>query len=199
MTGFTTPGYTLNEYKLVMPFPEALENKIRKLRAEFGESYRFDADKSRPHLALVRFTQMSMMEERIVQKLRALTLGELPFKMEMKDFGSFPSHTIYMRISSREPVRKLMRSLREIQKLLRTDNDHKAYFISEPVVPLAGKLKPWQYEKGWLEYSQRQFTGRFIADGLLLLKRTGAHGPWQILTRLSFDGLPVNARQQALF
>jgi hypothetical protein len=117
----------------------------------------------------------------------------------MKDFGSFPSHTIYVNVTTKEPIKKMMRSIREIQKVLRTDADHKAHFISDPVISIARKLQPWQYEKGWLEYSHRQFTGRCIADALLLLKRTDLQAPWQIVTRLEFEGLPVSTRQQELF
>jgi hypothetical protein len=67
------------------------------------------------------------------------------------------------------------------------------------VISIARKLKPWQYEKGWLEYSHRQFTGRCIADALLLLKRPEGTIPWQIVQRLELQNLPVNSKQQELF
>jgi 2'-5' RNA ligase len=194
-----TPGYQLNEYKLVVPLSESLEHKIHALRKEFGDKYAYKADPGRPHLTLVMFSQLSMMEERIIQKLGTIAMGETPFRMEMKDFGSFPAHTIYINITTKEPVKKLMRSVKEIQRLLRTDIDHKAHFLSDPVISIARRLKPWQYEKGWLEFSHRQFTGRCIADALLLLKRAEGTIPWQIAARLELQNLPVNSRQQELF
>jgi hypothetical protein len=54
------------------------------------------------------------------------------------------------------------------------------------------KLKPWQYEKGWLEYSQKHFTGKFIADAMLLLKRLPNEKPWKIAGRFEFQNLPVS-------
>jgi 2'-5' RNA ligase len=194
-----TPGYTLNEYKLVIPLPEALEHKILAIRKDFGEQYQYRPDLHRPHLTLVMFSQLSMMEERIVQKLRYLSMGEAPFLMEMRDYGSFPAHTIFINVTTKDAVKKLMRSVKEIQRLLRTDVDHKAHFLQDPIISIARKLKPWQYEKGWLEYSHRRFTGRCVADSMLLLKRPEGTLPWQIVQRFEFQNLPVQSKQQALF
>jgi 2'-5' RNA ligase len=194
-----TPGYTLNEYKLVIPLPESLEHKILGIRKDFGEQYQYKPDLHRPHLTLVMFSQLSMMEERIVQKLRYLSMGEAPFLMEMRDYGSFPAHTVFINVTTKDSVKKLMRSVKEIQRLLRTDVDHKAHFLQDPVISIARKLKPWQYEKGWLEYSHRRFTGRCVADSMLLLKRPEGTLPWQIVQRFEFQNLPVHSKQQALF
>lgn len=194
-----TPGYTLNEYKLVIPLPEALEQKILGIRKDFGEQYQYRPDLHRPHLTLVMFSQLSMMEERIVQKLRSISMGEAPFLMEMRDYGSFPAHTIFINVSTKEPVKKLMRSVKEVQRLLRTDMDHKAHFLQDPIISVARKLKPWQYEKGWLEFSHRRFTGRCVADSMLLLKRTEGTLPWQICARFEFENMPVHSKQQMLF
>jgi hypothetical protein len=64
-----------------------------------------------------------------------------------------------------------VRQLKEAQRLLKLNNENKPHFIDDPHLIICRKLKPWQYEQGWLEYAHRQFTGRFIADGMLLLKR----------------------------
>jgi hypothetical protein len=64
---------------------------------------------------------------------------------------------------------------------------------------IASRLAPWQYEQGWLEYSNRHFTGRFIADNMMLLKRRAGEKAWQIVERLAFQNLPVAIRQGELF
>jgi hypothetical protein len=74
----------------------------------------------------------------------------------------------------------------------------------EPYIAVARKLQPWQYEKGWLEYSNKHFTGRFIADGMLLLKRPASEtdGPrmkYQVVERFQFQNLPVVTKQGDLF
>lgn len=192
------PGYIMHEYKLVIPLPEALEARIYQLRQDFGAHYQYKADPGRPHLTLVSFSQVEMMEERILQRLKTIGMGASPFKVELRDFGAFPTHTIYVNVATKNAVRELMRSVKDIQKLLKTDADHKPYFLQDPVISIARKLKPWQFEKGWLEYSHRHFTGRFVADGILLLKRRDASRPWQILQRIEFKSLPVAMQQQSL-
>ncbi|WP_315819811.1 hypothetical protein [Paraflavitalea speifideaquila] len=47
------------------------------------------------HLALATFTQLEMMEERIVNRLKTVAMGYHPFKVELKDYGSFPA-TVYL-------------------------------------------------------------------------------------------------------
>ena len=99
-------------------------------------------------------------------------MGYHPVKIELKDYGSFPSHTIYINITSKVADTESGKTdPTETQQLMKLNDDNKPHFIMEPHLTIARKLLPWQYEKGWLEYSHRHFTGRFIADAMLLLKR----------------------------
>jgi 2'-5' RNA ligase len=194
------PGYKLNEYMLVLAPHEELRNRIQQVKKEFSEKYKCQqALWGKPHLMLARFTQYEMMEERVMNRLKSVSMGFRPFKVELKDFGSYPSHTIFINVVSREPVRDLVREIREAQRILKTDNEHKPYLADDPQITLAGKLLPWQYESGWLEYSHRHFTGRFIVEGMLLLKRRQGEKAWQIVERLEFQNLPVAIRQGELF
>ena len=79
------------------------------------------------------------------------------------------------------------------------NKDNKPHFIDDPHITIARKLLPWQYEKGWLDYSHRHFTGRFIADAMLLLKRRVGNKAYQIVQRFEFMNLPVTTKQGDLF
>jgi 2'-5' RNA ligase len=196
----TIPGYRINEYLLVLNPHEELRDKIKKTKEEFAKTYNAEsATYGKPHITLVRFTQYDMMEERIVNRLKTLAMGHHGFKVELKDFGSFPSHTVYINVTTKEPIRELVRGLRPFQKLLKLNNDNKPHFIDEPHLTIARKLLPWQYEKSWLEYSRRHFTGRFIADSMLLLGRRVGDRAYQIIQRFEFQNLPVNTTQGELF
>ena len=132
--------------------------------------------------------------------LKVIAMGHHPIKVELKDFGSFPSHTIYINVTSKVPIQNLVKGIRsEAQRLMKLNEDHKPHFILEPHVTIARKLQPWQYEKGWLEYSTKHFTGRFIADGMLLLKRSPEENKYQIVQRFEFMNLPVATKQGELF
>jgi len=197
----TIPGYRVYEYLLVLSPHEELWNKIVKVKEEFAEKYQSDhARWAKPHLTLVNFVQYNMMEERIISRLKTIAMGYPPFKIELKDFGSFPSHTIYINVMSKVPVQNLIKEIRsEGQRLMKLNDDNKPHFIMEPHLTIARKLQPWQYEKGWLEYSNKHFTGRFIADSMLLLKRPVGEMKYQIAERFQFQNLPVTTKQGELF
>jgi len=215
----------VNEYQLILHPHEELRNRVMQLRAAFQETYQVAPTAGKPHVTLVRFTQLALMEERILQRLRTISMGYCPFKVELKDFGSLPTHSIFINVTSKLPIRGLVTEIRDIQRLMKLDKDNKPHFLDEPNLLIARKLLPWQYEKGWLEYSNKSFTGKFIADGMLLLKRRQgtvavntldgniaysqrpannggrlvASGNWQIAERFAFQNLPVSTRQGELF
>ena len=189
----------INEYQLILNPHEELRNKIQQVRAAFQEAYQAPVPVGKPNLTLVRFTQLALMEERIVQRLRSVAMGYCPFKIELKDFGSLPTHSIFINVTSKLPIRGLVTEIRDVQRLMKLDKEHKPHFIDEPNLLIARKLLPWQYEKGWLEYSNKSFTGKFIADAMLLLRRRQGDRAWQIVERFAFQNLPVSTRQGELF
>lgn len=197
----TLPGYKVFEYLLVLNPHEELRNKIMNIKQEFYSSYKAStALGGKPHLTLVNFVQYGLVEERILNRLHLIAMGYHPVKVELKDYGSFPSHTIYINVTSKIPIQGLVKRIRtEAQRLMKFDEDNKPHFILEPHLTIARKLLPWQYEKSWLEYSHKHFTGRFIADGMLLLKRPVGELKYQIVKRFEFQNLPVTTKQGELF
>lgn len=203
----TIPGYRVYEYLLVLSPHEELWNRIMKVKEGFAEAYKSDhARWGKPFVTLATFTQYGMMEERIVNRLKTVGMGFPPFKVELKDFGSFPSHTIYINVTSKLPVQNLVKAIRtDGQRLMKLNDDNKPHFIMEPHLTIARKLKPWQYEKGWLEYSNLHFTGRFIADGMTLLRRPLIESPdgqrmkYSLVQKFEFQNLPVVTKQGELF
>lgn len=200
------PGYKIYEYLLVLNPHEELRNKIMEIKKIFSEKYKAEnARWGNPYVTLVSFVQYEMFEDRILNRLKIIGMGFHPIKVELKDFGSFPSHSIFINITSKVPVQDLVKQIRtETQKLMKLDNDNKPHFFIEPHLTIARKLQPWQYEKGWLEYSHKHFTGRFIADSMLLLKRPVDESDsyrikYQVAQRFEFQNLPVATTQGNLF
>ena len=194
------PGYRLNEYLLVISPNEELRNRITATRKEFNEKYKPTIPLSgKPHMAIVRFVTWSMLEEKIINRFQHIAMGTTPFKIELKDFGSFPSHTIFINVNTRIPIQQLIREVRTIQKLMKADPDHDPLFMTEPFIPIARKLLPWQYEKGWLDFSHKHFSAKIIADSMLLLKRPLGEKSYQVVQRFEFQNMPVASRQGELF
>jgi 2'-5' RNA ligase len=201
LSGITMPGYRVYEYLLVLDPHEELRHRIIEIKKEFKETYKAStAIGGKPHVTLVNFLQYEMMEERLVNRLKTIAMGYYPIKVELKDYGSFPSHTIYINVTSKMPITNLVKEIRvQAQRLMKLNDENKPHFITEPHLTIARKLLPWQYEKGWLEYSNKHFTGRFIADGMLLLKKSVGEMKYQIVEKFQFQNLPVVTKQGDLF
>jgi len=195
------PGYKVFEYQLVLNPHEELRNKIMQTKQHFFDTYQASAALyNKPFVCLAHFIQYGLFEERIINRLQAIAMGFHPVKIPLKDFGSFPSHTIYINVTAKLPIQSLVKQVRaETQKLMKLDADHKPHFMLEPHITVARKLLPWQYEKGWLEYSHRHFTGRFIAEGMTLMRRPEGEMKYQPLQSFSFQNLPVQTKQGDLF
>ena len=197
----TIPGYKIYEYLLVLNPHEALRDKILEIKKYFQNTYQADASLSgKSYLLLATFVQYQIQEERLMNRLRIIAMGFPPIKIELKDYGSFPSHTIYINITSKVPIQALVKNIRtEAQRLMKLNDENKPHFILDPHFSIARKLKPWQYEKGWLEFSQLHFTGRFIADAMLLLRRPIGEMKYQVVQRFEFQNMPVATTQGDLF
>jgi 2'-5' RNA ligase len=200
LTGTTLPGYRVYEYLLILHPHEELRNRIWQVQQELKKNLQTTVMSGKPRVTLANFVQYEMMEERIVNRLKTIAMGYHPFKVELKDFGSFPSHTIYINVVSKIPVQALVRQLRtDAQRLMKLNDDNKPHFIMEPHITIGRRLQPWQYEKSWLEYSNKHFTGRFIADSMLMIKRPVGEKKYQVVQRFEFQNLPVSTRQGELF
>lgn len=195
------PGYRVYEYLLVLNPHEELRNRIMQVKRDFNDTYKLLMGVGgKPQVTLVNFLQYGMMEERLISRLRIVAMGQTPFKVELRDFGSFPSHTIYINILSKLPIQGLVKAVRtETGRLMKLNDLNKPHFMLEPHMTIARKLLPWQYEKGWLEYSNKYFSGRFIADSMLLLKRPVGELKYQTVHRFDFQNMPVSTKQGELF
>src|SRR3954453_8700503 len=148
------PAYHTYDYLLILTPHEALCEKITDVKEAFAKKYKCPlAISTKPHLSLLKFMQLDIAEERIINRLKTIAMAQAPIKIELKDFGHYPSHTIYINVTSKVPLLNLSKALREAKSLLKFNPDIKPFFLNEPHITIARKLVPWQHEKAWLEYS----------------------------------------------
>lgn len=163
---------SINEYLLIAQPHEDLYNKIMQVKQAFAEKYDCPlALYTKPHIILVNFVQWHMQEREVLERLQTLIAGFTPFQIKLDGFGSFPTHTIYLNVQTKNEVVQLVKGLKYVQSLLTLSKDSKPHFITEPHLNIARKLQPWQYEKGWLEYSHTSFTASFLVKEVLLLRK----------------------------
>ncbi|MDB5231465.1 MAG: 2-5 ligase family protein [Chitinophagaceae bacterium] len=194
------PGYKACEYLLVLSPHEDLWNRVMKVKEEFAKEYECPmAFGSKPHITLVKFTQYEMAETRIVNRIKMIAMSMPAFKVDIQNFGSFPSHTIYFEVVTKVAITNMVKELKQVQQLMTINKDNKPYFNTEPNLTLARKLLPWQFEKGWLEYSHKHFTASFIAKDLQLLKRAEGQKGYSKLNCFQLMNLAVVTTQGELF
>ena len=191
------PGYKVYEYLLILNPHQELSERIVGLKKEFNTKFNRTGYVTKPNISIVKFTQYELYEKRIRENLHRVAMEMKPFKIELKDYGSFPTHTIFINVTSKLPFQLLAKKVRtETQKLMKFDDDHKPHFFMEPYIPVAQKISQQTYDKAWLEYSHRHFTGRFIVDDMLLLKRPLGEFGYQIAERFKLENLAVPSISQ---
>ncbi len=193
-------SYATAQYLLVIEPHESLRNEISSIKKLFADKYDCAAAViGKPNITLVRFEQYEMMEQRILRRLQSLTAEQNSFLVELHDFGSFPTHSIFINVTTQTQIIELVKSFRPIQHLFKIDKERKPHFITDPHINIARKLLPWQYEKGWLEMSHTHFSGRFVVDHLLLLRKRESEKTFEMIRKFKLLNEKVVTVQSELF
>jgi 2'-5' RNA ligase len=193
-------GYATANYLLVIEPHPALREEITKVKKHFAETYDCPAAAlGKPNITLARFEQYEMIEQKIVHRLELMARGHQSFLVEMHGFESYPTHSIFLNVTTKTQIVELVKALRPIQHLLKIDKDRKPHFITEPHISIASKLLPWQYEKGWLELSNTHFSGKFIAEHLLLLRKRSGEKWFETVKRFKLLNVRETITQGELF
>jgi hypothetical protein len=193
------PGLRINEYRLVIPLPEAIQEKVLAVRKTLHERYKVKLPfELRPSLTVLRCHGFDKGEARLMEKLQHAALQTAPFKVELEDYAGYPSHTIYINVLTKSPFNDLCKELKKYKWLMQVPQ-HEPFFINEPHLIVAQRLKPKEFTTLWQECEHRQFSGRFFADAMLLLKRSELNQKYQVVRRFEFLNLPLSIKQGVLF
>lgn len=193
------PGYRINEYRLVIPLSSDLQEKIYAYRKSLHEKHRISLPfELLPNLTILRCQAFEKTEPRLLERFQEIAMGIKPFKIELENFAAYPSHTIYINVPTRAPFTELVKELKKMRWLMNI-HGHEPHFIAEPHLIMAQQLKPWQFAAMWLECEHSQFSGRFIADHLLLLRRNEKTKSYEAVRKLDLLSLPCSIKQGSLF
>jgi 2'-5' RNA ligase len=196
------PLYPSSEYMLVLSPDEHLQERIGKIKQTIIQTVS-EKTGTRPaggksNILLARWQAWDMQEDRLLRHLQVLSMEQYPFQVHLENFNGFPSHTIYIPVTSREPILRLIARVRQHKRMMQSAGKD-PYFANEPVMTLARGLTSLQYEQAMSFLEPRHFRASFVADAMLLLKKRAGAQAYQILQRFSFEHLAVTARQGALF
>lgn len=193
------PNNELCSYLLVISPPDAAMEKIMKLKRDFYWQYKTVNALNKAHITLCTFAQYKTAESRIITRLRSVAEKQKEIVTELSQFGSFPSHTIYINVASRLPVLELVKGIRQTtQRLLKPDKDHKPFFISEPHLTICKGLTNQQYEESWKALRHQHFNIKFTVQSMILLRKE-EDGKYQCAERFIFKNRKINVVQGLLF
>lgn len=193
------PGYRIHEYQLAIIPHEDLRHRIQQARNDFADKYKLAKPwQGASHLVLVKFRQVEMLEDKLSQTLKAIVMGVRPFPIEIDGYGSYPTHSIHLNITTRAPLMDLVKQLKQAGRIMRSA-DGDPHWIQDPTITIAHKLLPWQYEMGWADYKNRSFKSKFMTDELVLLKKTVSASRLQVVGRYECLDMPVLTKQGELF
>ncbi len=191
---------SINEYLLVIQPHEDLIEKIMSIKKNFSETYQCEqALHLKPQITLVKFSQYELAERPFVNRLRNIAVVKPSFRIILDDFGSLPSHTIYIKLQTTNQILELIKELKQVQSFIKPNAQTKPHFITEPMISIAHKLLPWQYEKGWLEYSNTHFNASFMVNELILLKRKEDSKGYRVVEKFPLLNQVKKLEQASLF
>jgi 2'-5' RNA ligase len=193
------PGYRISEYRLIIPLSEALQQTVMQVRKELHERYRIPLPfELKPSLTILHCHAYEGMEAKLTDRMQQVATRSQAFKVELQNFAAYPSHTIYIHVPTRSPFNELTKELKVIKSLTKIP-DHDPHFINEPHLLIAQKLKPFQFTRMWMDCEHTQFTGRFMATSMVLMKRSATNTHYEEMRRFDFASLGLRVKQGTLF
>ena len=195
------PEYQVNHYKIIITPNEEIAERIIRIQKDFIRKYKVVyTSVYRPQIILVSFKQFQAHEEKIINRLHRVGMEFHPLKIELKDFGSFPSHTVFLNVESKDGIDELIRKIKEqAQQLLKMNSENRPNFMSQPHLTIVRKLTPRQYEQGWIEWCHHHFSENFIASEMMLLRKKSGEKKFIPIETFQFRDLSVEAKQGRLF
>ncbi|MDE1191012.1 MAG: 2'-5' RNA ligase family protein [Arachidicoccus sp.] len=190
----------LHEYLLLLSPDESVCGKIKQEKEIFAEKLECPSCLHiKPHITLINFVQYKTMEKRFMLRMEQFAIGIKPFSISLYNFGSFPSHTIFINIQTKNNIVQMVKDMRDLKFPIKIDKERHPHYIMEPHITLARRLEPWQYEKGWLEWSRRDFNAAFTVNNMILLRRKTSSSPCIKLAEFKFKGIKEKTIQATLF
>lgn len=189
-----------NQYFLVLKPTVQVVEKINEVRLAIYEVYKTENfPLSFPYVRLITFSGLKENEIHVISALKLIAQRLSPLQLVLKDFRSIPTHTIYINVALKVCLKEMVTQIKKEGKLnpLAIVPPH---YLDDFYIPMAIKLKPWQYEKLSLEYSHSSFSASCLINEIQLLKREEAAGKIKSISKFHLQGfVKTVAKQGNLF
>lgn len=201
LKGNILPGYEVYEYFLIISLPVVLQEEILGLRKKFHAAFHTNHSiKGRPSLALAHFLQYEAVQEKVLNLFKTIAALCPPLDISFQNFGSFPTHSIFVRVNEISGIHQLAKEIRlKAKRNLQVNSQTKPMIMQEPHVGIVRKLTPEIYEQSWSKYRDALFKAGFRANEMILLRRPPGLKSWQMIERFEFLNKSLPVTQGTLF
>lgn len=151
---------------------------------EFGGP---DTSTVKPQITIGSFEAKEAMEETIIRYMHRICSQQQSFEVALNNYSGFPPHTIYLRVQNQEPFRNLARQLKVVDHYINSCDCPAARFTSVPYLSIASKLPENIYFLALAKYAQKTFHQTFVADELLLLRRSNQYDGYKTVNVFRFQ------------
>lgn len=186
--------YQTSEYQLVLYPNDNLVESIREIRQNFFEQYKLPVISSAPFIRLAYFKSTALRETILTKKCGIVASKVAPFTVNLQQFGTYPTHTLYIHVVAQVALTQLIRELKNLNPFIA-----EAFFANQFVIPISQKISPEKYEQIKIEYTHRHYTGSFIAGNFSLLKKTGTGNYFGKVADFQFVNKHIETIQGQLF
>lgn len=178
-----------NLYFIALIPHNELRDQIRELKEEMKERFSSKhALKSPAHITLqMPFRRTEKEEYNLIKTLKAFAKHQIPFHVDLKDFGCFTPRVLFVKVSNHSPIQQLHKTLKEVLKSQLDFVEKDLTTNIHPHMTTATRdLSKQEFHKAWPEFEKRVFEASFTAKSLFLLKHNGKC--WDINKEFLFDG-----------
>jgi 2'-5' RNA ligase len=193
-------SWHLHEYLLVVPPQPALKATVKKIRENAAAiSHNTSALQLPVHLTLASFSTPPSAEQKLLLRLRQIASTASPFKINAEGYSVRQGQGVYLNLGRSAATTEILTQLRGLLPLMKAHPEKRPYLCTQPAIPIATRLLPWQHDSLWPRYAHCQTKASLTGECLLLLKRPPRATLWQIVERLPFENQPPAVWQKSLF
>jgi len=183
----TRPG--ISKYFVAIVPPSPLFEQAWEWKEFFKNEFNAKAAlNSPPHITLhMPFEWKTAKEEILIDALQRFASTQNTFSIDLINFGCFPPRVIFIQVAESTELRKLQSDLRQYCKTeLDLFNANRLDQPYHPHVTVAFRdLKKAIFPNAWASVRDLEFSGRFYAGELVLLRHNGKI--WEVKKRFAFS------------
>ena len=192
------PGHRICEYKLIIPLSESFQETVMKLQVKFFEKYKISLPATKPLLTILHCHAYEGMQDKLIERIQQVATRTATFVIELENFKAYPEYSICIPVAAQNVLQELITELKVVKSITKLP-EHEPHFVTEPHVVIAKKLKPFQFIRMWMDCEHQQFTGKFTANGMVLLKRSITTKNYEALHRFELASVSSCVKQGVLF